>query len=72
VPKDRVYEDLYQCLSTKNIYRITRVREKKTRNFNHVKCIKYEIVHFSVKEDQIRHKWSIDKLFNRENGNTTF
>ena len=43
VTKDRAYEDLYQHLSTKegekNIYRMARARDRKTRNFNQVKCI---------------------------------
>jgi len=41
-----LYEDLYQYLSTKEgekgIYRMARVREKKARDFNQVKCIKDE------------------------------
>ena len=53
----RAYEDLYQHLSTKeeeNIYRMARVRERKTRDFNQVKCIKDERGHLLVKEDEIR------------------
>ena len=46
VAKGRAYEDLYQRLSTKegekDIYRMARVRERKTRDFNQVKCIKDE------------------------------
>ena len=42
--KGQAYEDLYRRLSTKegekDIYRMVRVRERKTRNFNQVKCIK--------------------------------
>ena len=76
VAKGRAYEDLYQHLSTKegenNIYRMTRVREKKTRDFNQVKCIKDERGHLLVKENEIRHRWQeyFDKLFNGENENT--
>ena len=44
VANDRAYEDLYQHLRTKeeekNIYKMARVRERKTRDFNQVKCIK--------------------------------
>ena len=44
--KGRAYEDLYQCLSTKegenDIYRIARARDRKTGDFNQVKCIKDE------------------------------
>ena len=58
--KGRAYEDLYQHLSTKdgekNIYRMTRVHERKTRDFNQVKCIKDKMEHLLVKEDEIRHR----------------
>ena len=58
----------------KDIYRIARVREKKTRDFNQFKCIKDEMEHFLVKEDEIRHRWQeyFDKLSNSENTDTTF
>ena len=75
--KGRAYEDLYRCLSTKegekNIYRMARVRDRKTRDFNQVKCIKDEREQLLVKEDEIRHRWQeyFDKLFNGENENST-
>ena len=51
-----------------------RVHERKTRDFNQVKCIKDEREHLLVKEDEIRHRWQeyFDKLFNGENTDTTF
>ena len=56
----QAYEDLSQRLSTKegekNIYRITRARDWKTRDFNQVKCIKDEREQLLVKEDEIRHR----------------
>ena len=59
--KGRAYEDLYQHLSTKKgekaIYRMARVCERKTSDFNQVKCIKDERVHLLVKENEIRHRW---------------
>ena len=46
VANGRAYEDLYQHLGTNeeenDIYRMARVRERKTRDFNQVKCIKDE------------------------------
>ena len=59
VAKGRAYEDFYQHLSTKegeDIYRMDRVRERKTRDFNQVKCIKDEMEHLLMKEDEIRHR----------------
>ena len=44
--KGRAYEDLYQWFSTKkgekDIYRMAKARDKKTRDFNQVKCINDE------------------------------
>ena len=44
--KGQSYEDLYQHLSTKkgekDIYRMTRARDRKTRDFNQVECTKDE------------------------------
>ena len=56
-----------------DIYRMVRARDKKTRDFNQVKCINDEREQLLVKEDEIRHTWQeyFDKLFNGENKNTT-
>ena len=75
--KGQAYEDLYRRLSTKkgekDIYRMARARDRKTRDFNQVKCIKDEREQLLVKEDEIRHRWQeyFDKLFHGENENTT-
>ena len=52
---------------------MARVCERKTRDFNQVKCIKDEREHLLVKEDEIRHRWQeyFDKLFNGKNENIT-
>jgi hypothetical protein len=57
----------------KDIYMMDIVRERKTRDFNQIKCIKDEIEHILV-EDETRHRWReyFDKLFNGENVDTTF
>ena len=58
--KGRAYEGLYQRLGTKegekDIYRMARVRERKTKDLNQVKCIKDEREHLLVKEDEIKHR----------------
>ena len=75
--KGRAFEGLYQRLNTKegekDIYRMARARDRKTRDFNQVKCIKDEREQLLVKEDEIRHRWQeyFDKLFNGENENST-
>ena len=52
---------------------MARARDRKTRDFNQVKCIKDESEQLLVKEDEIRHRWQeyFDKLFYGENKNTT-
>ena len=52
---------------------MARARDRKTRDFNQVKCIKDEREQLLMKEDEIRHRWQeyFDKLFNVENENTT-
>ena len=75
--KGWAFEDLYLCLSTKkgdkDIYRMAKARDKKTRGFNQVKCINDEREQLLVKENEIRHRCQeyFDKLFNYENENTT-
>jgi hypothetical protein len=53
----------------KDIYWMTRVRERKTMDFNQVKCIKDKIEQLSVKENETRHSCReyFDKLFNGKN-----
>ena len=52
---------------------MARARDRKTRDFNQLKCIKDEREQLLAKEDKIRHRWQeyFDKLFNRENENST-
>ena len=56
--KGRAYEDLYKRLDTKegdkDIYRMARTHDRKTRDFIQVKCIKDEREQLLVKEDEIR------------------
>lgn len=67
--KGRAYDDLYRRLSTKegekDVYKIARIRERKTGDLNQVKCIKDEM-------DQLLHikqRWQryFDNLFKGEN-----
>jgi hypothetical protein len=49
-----------------------RAHDRKTRDFNQVKCTKDEREQLLVKENEIKHRWKdyFDKLFNGENENT--
>ncbi|XP_078172001.1 uncharacterized protein LOC144566019 [Carex rostrata] len=75
--RGRAYDDLYQKLSMKegekDVYRIVKLRERKTRDFNQVKCIKDENGELLVKDDEINNRWRayFDKLFNGEDDSTT-
>ena len=52
---------------------MARAHDRKTRDFNQVKCIKDERERLLVKEDEIRHIWQeyFDKVFNGENEDNT-
>jgi hypothetical protein len=66
----RAYEGLYRRLDTKegerDIYKMAKIRERKTRDVDQVKCIKDEADQLLVKDDEIKHRWQeyFDKLFN--------
>ena len=61
VAKGKAYDDLYQRLGTKegekNIYRMARIRERKTRDINQIKCIKDETDRLLVKDNEIKGRW---------------
>ncbi|WVZ49707.1 hypothetical protein U9M48_001039 [Paspalum notatum var. saurae] len=75
--KGRAYDDLYQRLSTKegekDIYRMARFRERKTRDLNQVKCIKDARDQLLMKEEDIKLRWReyFDNLFNGESESTS-
>jgi hypothetical protein len=70
--RGRAYEDLYHKLGTKegekDIYKIAKIRERKTRDFSHIKCIKDETNRLLVKDAEIKSRWReyFDKLFNED------
>jgi hypothetical protein len=76
VAKGQVYDDLYQRLSTKegekDIFRLARIRERKTRE-NQIKCIKDGTDQLLVKDEEIKDRCReyFDRLFNGEDENPT-
>jgi L-rhamnose mutarotase len=68
--------ELYWKLNTKedenDVSNMARLRERKTKNFNQVKCIKDEADMLLVKNDEIKNRWReyFDKLFNEESEKT--
>src|SRR6185295_9331675 len=77
VAKGKAYDDLYQRLGTKegekDIYRMARIRERKTRDINQIKCIKDGTDRLLVKDEEIMDRWReyFDKLFNGESESPT-
>ena len=77
VAKGKAYDDLYQRLGTKegekDIYRMARIRERKTRDINQIKCIKDGTDRLLVKDEEIMDRWReyFDKLFNGESESLT-
>jgi DNA-directed RNA polymerase sigma subunit (sigma70/sigma32) len=73
VAKGQTYDGLYQRLGMKeegkDIYRMTRICERKTRDINQIKCIKDETDRLLLKDEEIKDRWReyFDKLFNGEN-----
>ena len=58
VAKSKAYDDLYQRLGTKegekDIYRMAKIRERKTRDINQIKCIKDGTDRLLVKDEEIK------------------
>jgi hypothetical protein len=74
--RDQTYMELYRKLDTKDgendVYKMTKLRERKTKDFNQVKCIKDEADRLLVKDEEIKNRWIeyFDKLFNDEREKT--
>jgi hypothetical protein len=73
----QAYDDLYQWLDTKqgekDIYRMAKICERKTRDVSQVKCIKDEANKLLVKNEEIKNRWKeyFNKLFNGWNESST-
>ena len=57
----------------KDIYRMARIHEWKTRDINQIKCIKDGTDQLLLKDEEIRDRWReyFDKLFNGESEGST-
>jgi hypothetical protein len=75
--RGQIYDGLYQRLGTKegekDIYRMTKSRERKTRDIVQVKCIKDETERLLTKDENIKNMWReyFDKLFNEDSGSSS-
>jgi Reverse transcriptase (RNA-dependent DNA polymerase) len=74
--KSQAYTELYRKLDTKegenDVYKMAKIRERKTRDLYQVKCIKYEADRLLVKDEEIKNRWRayFDKLFNDDSEKT--
>jgi hypothetical protein len=70
--RGQMYDGLYQRLGTKegekDIYRMAKNRERKTRDIIKVKCIKDATERLLTKDEDIKNRWReyFDKLFNED------
>jgi hypothetical protein len=70
--RGQAYMELYRKLDKKEdenvVYKMAKLRERKTKDFNQVKYIKDEADRLLVKDDEIKNIWReyLDKLFNDE------
>jgi hypothetical protein len=56
-----------------DIYRMTKSRERKTRDIIQVKCIKDETERLLTKDEDIKNRWQeyFNKLFNEDSGSSS-
>jgi hypothetical protein len=70
--RGQVYDGLYQRLGMKewekDIYRMAKSQERKTRDIIQVKCIKDAAERLLSKDEDIKNRWQeyFDKLFNED------
>jgi hypothetical protein len=75
--RGQMYDGLYQRLGTKegekDIYRMAKSRERKTRDIVQVKCIKDATEWLLTKDKDIKNRWReyFDKLFNEDSGSSS-
>jgi hypothetical protein len=73
----QMYNGLYQRLGTKegekDIYRMAKSRERKTRDVIQVKCIKDVTEQLLTKDEDIKNRWReyFNKLFNEDSGSSS-
>jgi hypothetical protein len=75
--RGQMYDGLYQRLGMKegekDIYRMAKSRERKTRDIIQVKCIKDATERLLTKDEDIKNRWQeyFDKLFNEDSGSSS-
>nr|XP_049692389.1 uncharacterized protein LOC126053698 [Helicoverpa armigera] len=67
--QERLYNSLDSPRGRKELYRITKERERRSRDITHIKCIKDESGKVLCKDEEIKERWKVyfEKLMNEEN-----
>ena len=71
--KSKAFDDLYRKLGTregeKDIYKLAKQRDKKSKDLDHIRCIKDEDQRVLVKDHEIKGRWRtyFEKLLNGDN-----
>ncbi|XP_046975612.1 uncharacterized protein LOC124541716 [Vanessa cardui] len=73
VARAKAQESLYNSLNSprgqKDLYRITKERERRSRDITYIKCMKDEAGKVLCKDEEIKERWKVyfEKLMNEEN-----
>ncbi|XP_047029963.1 uncharacterized protein LOC124637497 [Helicoverpa zea] len=67
--QERLYNSLDSPRGQKELYRITKERERRSRDITHIKCMKDESGKVLCKDEEIKEIWKVyfEKLMNEEN-----
>nr|XP_049697159.1 uncharacterized protein LOC126054693 [Helicoverpa armigera] len=67
--QERLYNSLDSPRGQKELYRITKERERRSRDITHIKCMKDESGKVLCKDEEIKERWKVyfEKLMNEEN-----
>ncbi|XP_046972435.1 uncharacterized protein LOC124539180 [Vanessa cardui] len=67
--QERLYNSLDSPRGQKDLYRITKERERRSRDITYIKCMKDEAGKVLCKDEEIKERWKVyfEKLMNEEN-----
>ncbi|XP_046963282.1 uncharacterized protein LOC124532423 [Vanessa cardui] len=67
--QERLYNSLNSPRGQKDLYRITKERERRSRDITYIKCMKDEAGKVLCKDEEIKERWKVyfEKLMNEEN-----
>ena len=65
---DNIYNKLDMKEGEKDIYKLAKLRERKTKDFKYIKCVKGEDERVLIKEEEIKERWKsyFENLLNKK------